>query len=70
MKKFLYVVAAITFFAPILVWLYIIALAKAFSNSSSSGFNPLDFLSMEFLTLAVVPWLISFACFYAARKKK
>ena len=65
MKILLYVVAAITFFGPIVVWAYLVGLASAYNTSSPNrGISLGDYWSMEFLTLAAIPWLICIVTLY------
>ena len=69
MKIFLYIVAAIGFIGPIVVWAYFVALAGMYNTSSPNRFpNLSDYLSMEFLILAAVPWLISAVSLFFAWK--
>ncbi|MEP4770252.1 MAG: hypothetical protein ABJY83_20300 [Roseibium sp.] len=69
MKILLYIVAAVTFVAPIAIWAYFVGLASAYNTSSPNrGVSLQDYWDMEFLIIAAVPWLISvFSLFFAIR---
>lgn len=63
MKIFLYIVAAIAFIGPIAAWTYVVALAGMYNTSSPNRLPvPGDFWDVDFLMLAIVPWLISAVC--------
>jgi len=69
LKTTLYVVAFIAFIIPIVFWVYLMAMACAFvTNSSGCGVSLTGFFDLEFLGIALFPWLVSLSCFVGARK--
>lgn len=71
MKIFLIVIAAVIFLAPVVVWAYLVSLGCAYNTSATScGVQFYDYLDIEFLALAAVPWLIAGTCLVIALRMR
>ncbi len=70
MTCLLYGIAALFGLAPILIWAYLAQLGCAYGNGANCTVSASDYLSAEFLTLAIVPWAISLICLIIARRNQ
>lgn len=71
LKIVFYGLAACLLTGPILAWAYLFALACGYRiGSGGCGFQRADFWDVEFLSFAVLPWMLGVFCLFMGLKRR